>query len=27
MKIEKPACFLIVRVDERYEAGQASLRK
>jgi parvulin-like peptidyl-prolyl isomerase len=24
MKIEKPACFLIVRVDERYEAGQAS---
>jgi parvulin-like peptidyl-prolyl isomerase len=24
IKIEKPACFLIVRVDERYEAGQAS---
>jgi parvulin-like peptidyl-prolyl isomerase len=27
MKIEKPACFLIVRVDERYEAGQASFEE
>jgi len=27
MKIEKPACFLIVRVDERYEAGKRPLRK
>ena len=24
IKIEKPACFLILKVDERYEAGQAS---
>jgi parvulin-like peptidyl-prolyl isomerase len=24
IKIEKPACFLVLRVDERYEAGQAS---
>ena len=27
MRIEKPACFLIVRVDERYEAGQASFEE
>jgi len=27
MTIEKPACFLIVRVDERYEAGQASFEE
>src|ERR1019366_7821453 len=27
MKIEKPACFLIVRVDERYEDGQASFEE
>jgi parvulin-like peptidyl-prolyl isomerase len=27
MKIEKPPCFLIVRVDERYEAGQASFEE
>src|ERR1035438_1289688 len=27
MKIEKPACFLIVKVEERFEAGQASFEE
>jgi parvulin-like peptidyl-prolyl isomerase len=27
IKIEKPACFLVLRVDERYEAGQASFEE
>ena len=27
IKIEKPACFLILKVDERYEAGQASFEE
>ena len=27
IKIEKPACFLVLKVDERYEAGQASFEE
>jgi parvulin-like peptidyl-prolyl isomerase len=27
IKIEKPACFLILRIDERFEAGQASFEE
>ena len=27
IKIENPACFLVLRVDERYEAGQASFEE
>jgi peptidyl-prolyl cis-trans isomerase SurA len=27
LKIEKPECFLILRVDERFEAGQASFEE